>query len=95
MSYKVGVPLAALLLLSACDTIDPRSGSVDPAFGEAFRYDMAVQTINPDPVYAADAAQPGDNGDKGAAAVKRYRTDRVKDVVEIKTSSDSGSGGNQ
>ena len=28
---------------------------------------MAVQTIDPDPVYAEDGAQPGDNGDKVAA----------------------------
>ena len=28
----------------------------------------------------ADGAQPGDSGEKGAAAVKRYRTDQVKKV---------------
>ena len=40
----------------------------------------AMQIINPDPVSAEGGAQPGDNGDKGADAVARYRTDQVKDT---------------
>jgi type IV pilus biogenesis protein CpaD/CtpE len=72
--------------------VNPQTGSVDPGFGEAFKYDMAAQTIDPDPVYAADAAQPGDQGDKAAAAVKRYRTDAVKNVEVMQTTS-GGSGG--
>jgi hypothetical protein len=65
---------------------------VDPGFGETVKYAAAVQTIDPDPVYAPDGAQPGDNGDKGAHAVKRYRTDAVK-AVETMTTSQSQSGG--
>jgi hypothetical protein len=75
--------------LTGCNTI----GSDAPGFGEAVKYNAAVQTINPAPVYAANAAQPGDNGDKGAAAVKRYRTDTVKDVATVETTQKLSTGG--
>ena len=66
--------------------------AVDPGFGEAQRYDMAVQTIDPDPVYAEDGAKPGDNGDRAAQASKRYRTGTVKQVQTM-SASGSGAGG--
>lgn len=86
MSSKRLAAAAALLVLAACRTTAPearvasQAGSLDAGFGEATRYNAAIQTINPDPVYAAGGAQPGDNGDKGADAVARYRTDQVKDT---------------
>ena len=43
------------------------------------------------PPIAADGSQPGDSGAKGAAAVKRYRTDAVKQVEATQTTS-GGSG---
>src|SRR5438270_8498515 len=46
----VGVALCAL---AGCDTTRP-IGSDDVAFGEAVKYDNALQVINPAPVYAAD-----------------------------------------
>jgi hypothetical protein len=82
----------ALLMLGACETIDRRTGSVDPGFGEALKYDTALQTIDPDPVYAPGGAQPGDNGDKGAQAVKRYRNNLVKPLEVLSTSAPVGSG---
>ena len=91
MSSKLLFAPLALGLLSGCAPIYP-SGSIDPGFGEALKYDMAVQTIDPDPVYGPDNAQPGDHGDKGAQAVKRYRTDAVKQVEMMETTS-GGSGG--
>jgi len=95
MSYKLLVAPFAVFLLAGCNTVYEQSGSTDPGMGEAHRYNMAVQTIDPDPVYSADGAQPGDDGAKGTAAVKRYRTDAVKDVqIQSSTSvSGSGSGG--
>lgn len=60
---------------------------VDPGFGEAFRYDMAIQTIDPDPVYPEDGAKPGDSGVKAAEATDRYRTDKVKPVETMSVSS--------
>ena len=53
---------------------------VDPGLGEAHRYDMALQTIDPDPVYPEDGAKPGDNGAVAAEATKRYRTGKAKPV---------------
>ena len=83
-------PLAAVLL-AGCDTLNQNNLSPDPGFGEATKYNAAVHIIDPDPVYADDGSQPGDHGAKGAAAVKRYRTDQVKDVEIMETTS-SGSG---
>jgi hypothetical protein len=88
MSFRLGPILIAGTLVLASGACAP----VDPGFGETVKYAAAVQTIDPDPVYAPDGAQPGDNGDKGAHAVKRYRTDAVK-AVETMTTSQSQSGG--
>ena len=86
MSYSRAT-LAALMLagLAACSTAGRETGAGDPFLGEAVRYNAAVQTINPDPVYGPEDARPGDNGEKGAAAVKRYRTDKVKQVQTVET----------
>ena len=85
-----------VLVLAACNTVTPRpnplTGSMDPGFGEAVKYDMAIQVIDPDPVYPEDASRPGDSGAKGAEAVKRYRTDKVKDVEVMETTSGTTSG---
>jgi hypothetical protein len=65
--------------------------SPDPAFGEAVKYDMAIQVIDPDPVYDEDGAQPGDNGEVAAKAVERYRTG--ENVERHKSDSSMGSSG--
>src|SRR5689334_21825308 len=75
MRFKWPAVTAVAVLASSCTHIDPVSQSPDPQFGEAVKYDMAAQTINPDPVYPDDAAQPGEDGARAAAAVKRLRTD--------------------
>ena len=67
---------------------------VDPGLGEALRYDMAIQTVNPDPVYPEDGAQPGDNGEKGAKAVKNYRSGETE-TLKVQSSTSSGGGGPQ
>jgi hypothetical protein len=85
--------ISALLGLGACSTTNTHLGDVDPGLGEAVKYNAAIQTINPAPVYPAEAAQAGDSGAKGQAAVKRYRTDTVKEVETMSTSSSSGAGG--
>jgi hypothetical protein len=86
------LPIAALVALSGCGTTNSHIGDEDPFMGEAVKYNAAIQTINPTPVYPAGAAQPGDNGVKGQAAVKRYRTDAVKPVETMSTSTSSGGG---
>ena len=66
--------------------------AVDPGLGEAYRYDMALQTIDPDPVYPEDGAKPGDSGAVAAEASKRYRTNKIKPVETISSTSSSGTG---
>lgn len=96
MSSKHLFAVAAIALLSACQTQPlPQAGSMDAGWGEASKYNAAVQTINPEPVYTAESAQPGDNGEKMAGAVKRYRTDAVKPIEPARTTGgqSGGSGG--
>jgi type IV pilus biogenesis protein CpaD/CtpE len=81
--------LAAMLIapaLAGCTTNDP-------TFGGAARSNYAQQVINPDPRYDRTIVEGGD-GTKSAAAVERYRTDKVKKPATISTTSGtSGSGG--
>lgn len=94
MSFDRTLAVAALAaLLAGCSGQVKEAGAGDPFLGEAVKYNAAVQTINPDPVYTADMAKPGDSGALGAAAVKRVRTDRVKDVQVIETRSTTSSTG--
>jgi hypothetical protein len=86
------VPMVGLIALAGCNTANTHIGDEDIGFGEAAKYNAAIQTINPTPVYPAAAAQPGANGEVGAKAVKRYRTDAVKQVETMQTTSGSASG---
>jgi len=86
------VLIVGLAALAACNTANTHIGDEDPGMGEAAKYNAAIQTINPTPVYPAGAAQPGDNGAKGQAAVKRYRTDSVKPVETMQTTGGGTSG---
>ena len=93
MSSRLIATLGACALLSACNTAPPgQAGSLDASWGEASKYNAAVQTIDPEPVYAEGGAQPGDNGDKGADAVQRYRTDNVKDTRPARSTQRGGGG---
>jgi type IV pilus biogenesis protein CpaD/CtpE len=79
---------AAVLLaaLSAC--ADQQQGipyAGGPAnFGEANRQTMAAQVIDPTPTY--DTLVPETTGTQAAAAIERYRTDKVKVPVRGKVS---------
>ena len=88
MRYDVKwmVLAAASLAAAACTP-------VDAGFGEATRYDMAIQTIDPDPVYPEGSAEPGSHGEKAAKATERYRKGTTIPVVTMTTS--SGGGGPQ
>ena len=76
-SKRLLIAAVAGAALTGCNTAKTHIGDEDPFLGEAVKYNAAVQTINPEPVYAEGSAQPGDSGVKGAEAVKRYRTDKV------------------
>lgn len=82
----------ASAMLAGCSTWNSHYGDEDPGLGEAPKYDAAIQTINPAPVYAADSAQPGSSGAHGAAAVKRYRTGAVIQPQPAETTSGGSSG---
>jgi hypothetical protein len=77
---KLLIGAGAALFVAGC-------APVDPGMGEALRYDMLAQTVDPDPVYPEDGAKPGDNGEHGAKASERYRKGNVKDVEVQSTSS--------
>lgn len=77
---KLLIGAGAIVAVAGC-------APVDPGMGEALRYDMAAQTIDPDPVYPDDGAKPGDSGDHGVKAVERYRKGTVKDVQAQSTGS--------
>ena len=89
-SKRLLIAVAVCMPLGACSTVYSHIGDEDVAFGESVKYDNAIQTINPAPVYAADSAQPGSNGDVGHKAVERYRTDKVKQVEQMQTTSSTG-----
>jgi hypothetical protein len=91
MSFRIAIALGAIATLCGCNTVNQNIGSEDPALGEAVKYNAAIQTINPDPVYPPGGAMPGDNGDVGAKAVKRYRTDSVKQLETMSTGTSAGS----
>ena len=72
----------SILILSGAAIAAAGCAPVDPGFGEAVRYDMAVQTIDPDPQYPADSLQPGYHGEKAQKATERYRKGTTKPVVQ-------------
>ena len=80
-----------MVLLSGC--VNEPIAQRDPAVGEAVKYNAAVQTINPNPVYAEGSAQPGDHGEHGADAVQRYRQGTVTQPVGLGTTNSAGSPG--
>jgi hypothetical protein len=94
-SRRLWIAAAATAALAACNTANTHIGDEDPFLGESVKYDEAIQTINPTPVYPAGAAQPGANGEKGAAAVKRYRNGQVQAPTPITTTSSTTGGGLQ
>ena len=79
------------LILSSAVFAVAGCAAVDPGFGEAVRYDMAVQTVDPDPQYPADAAQPGYHGEKAQKATERYRKGQTKPVVQQSAGGSPGS----
>ena len=63
----------------------------DPTFGGAVRSNYAQQVINPEPRYEGVLVEGGE-GARSAAAVERYRTDKVKKPATISTTSGTGGG---
>ncbi len=91
-SRRLWIAAAACAAVAGCNTADTHIADESAVLGEAVKYDQAIQTINPAPVYSAEGAQPGDNGEKGATAVLHYRKGAVKDVQVMSTATSSGGG---
>ena len=62
----------------------------DTTLGGAARQNYAAQIVNPDPEYDMEQTLAGE---PAAAAVERYRTDKVKQPVGVRTTTKSGGGG--
>jgi hypothetical protein len=65
---------------------------VDLEFGDAHRWNIEQQVVNPEPVYALSDIEGGD-GERGVAAVERLQTDRVKQPVGTSTTIRTGGQG--
>jgi hypothetical protein len=89
-SKRLWITALACAALGGCNTANSHIGDEAVYVGEAIKYDQAIQTINPAPVYPPDASQPGDNGEKGAGNVQKYRKGQVKDVQTMETTSGGG-----
>lgn len=83
----------AMLILGGSALVAAGCAPVDPGFGEAVRYDTAIQTIDPDPQYPEGSAQPGSSGVKGQKAHERYRKGETKGLRRESTGGASGGGG--
>jgi hypothetical protein len=92
-SRRIWIAAVACAALGGCNTAYTHIGDEDPGLGEAVKYDAAIQTINPAPVYAADSTQPGSSGEMGAKAVKRYRSGQVYQPESMSTTSGTAGGG--
>ena len=84
--------LTALTALAALAAATSACSPVDLSLGEAVKYDQALQTINPDPVYAPGSALPGASGTHAVTAAKAYRMGTVKPVEKISISGGSSGG---
>lgn len=81
--------IAFVLSAMAVTTISGCTAN-DTTFGGAVRHNYAAQVVNPDPIYEDEQTM---DGSKAGAAVERYRTDRVKEPVGVKTTSGPGGSG--
>lgn len=78
MNFEIRLCAAVTLagLASACTP-------TDVTFGNAVRSTMAAQVVDPDPRH--EGPVPTTDAAKSAAAVERYRADRVKKPDSIRT----------
>lgn len=85
MNFRLTLLIAGSALLGGC--LNEPIAQRDPSLGEAVKYNAAIQTINPDPVYTDGSARPGDSGEHGVKAVESYRKGQVKPVETMQTTS--------
>lgn len=76
IDHRIAAAAGLALIAAGCTP-------TDATFGNAVRQTMAAQVVDPDPQY--DNPVPTTEGAKGAEAVERYRTDKVKQPDTIRT----------
>ena len=72
-----------MLLLASAATLGACT-PVDTAFGEAFRWNNALQTVNLEPVSHGPQME-GDSGQRAESAIERYEKGEVKEPVSLQT----------
>lgn len=77
---KTSLSIAALALLAACAPVDQPT----PGFGDAVRFNIAAQVVNPNP-HPNDMPPPEMEGERTRGAIERYQTDKVKRPVPLGT----------
>ena len=93
---RLGLIAALVLSGAVAGCTDPQGATLPymgglANFGEANRQTMAAQVIDPTPVYTT--LVPETSGQQAAAAIERYRTDKVKIPVRGQVSAVQDSGG--
>ncbi|MDE2561345.1 MAG: hypothetical protein KGL48_03780 [Sphingomonadales bacterium] len=81
----------AVALLAGCTENGGLYSASRDNFGDSYRQTMAAQIIDPAPQY--DDSGPKANGEVTAAAVERYRTDKVKRPARVSTQQSLGGSG--
>jgi hypothetical protein len=82
--------LASAALLAACAEGPPAIGPADKTFGAAVRHNIEVQTVNP--AAKPEAGPIPYDGERGALAMERYQSDKVKQPRSMRTRSSAGTG---
>lgn len=89
MKPRTLLACAAAIAVAACAS--PNHDPVDHDFGEAHRWNIAQQVVDPDPVYEEKELEGG-SGERAAGAIERYRTGDVIEPASIETT-DTAAGG--
>ena len=90
MMTRLGLSLGLACLLQACVADRPVTLET-PAFGDAVRANIAVQTVNP--MAPMDRGPLVANGERAALQQDRYTTDAVEAPMEVGTLQGLGAGG--
>jgi len=90
MMTRLGLSLGLACLLQACAADRPVTLDT-PAFGDAVRANIAVQTVNP--MAPMDRGPLVANGERAAVQQERYSTDTVEPPMDVGTLQGVGAGG--
>ncbi|MGD8325464.1 MAG: hypothetical protein PVF65_00975 [Sphingomonadales bacterium] len=86
-TYKILLLSGAALTLQGCFA---HHEAIHPGYGNSLLQNKALQVANPAPTYEGPATS---SGAKAAIAMERYKTDKVEDLVILRTTTVGNSGG--